>query len=68
MTMREGKKKEPLWRVLAWPTRNISMTIGVLLIGYVMFYCTDVLGMNIGIISTLLLASKSLDGITDLFA
>lgn len=66
--MREGKKKEPLWRVLAWPTRNISMTIGVLLIGYVMFYCTDVLGMNIGIISTLLLASKSLDGITDLFA
>lgn len=66
--MKEGKKKEPLWRVLAWPTRNISMTIGVLLIGYVMFYCTDVLGMNIGIISTLLLASKSLDGITDLFA
>lgn len=66
--MEMSKKKEPLWKVLAWPTRNISMTIGVLLIGYVSFYCTDVLGMNIGVISALLLASKVLDGFTDLFA
>jgi len=64
----EKEQKQPLWRVLAWPARNISMTIGVLLISYVSFFCTDVLGMNIGIVGTILLASKVFDALTDLVA
>lgn len=64
----EKEQKQPLWRVLAWPARNISMTIGVLLVSYVSFFCTDVLGMNIGIVGTILLASKVFDALTDLVA
>lgn len=64
----EKEQKQPLWRVLAWPARNISMTIGVLLISYVSFFCTDVLGMNIGIVGTILLVSKVFDALTDIVA
>jgi len=36
-----------------------------LMTSFIMIYCTDVMGMNSGIIGTLMLASKLLDGITD---
>ncbi len=62
------KKKEPFWRILGWGTRNISQTISALLIGYVSYFCTDVLGMNIGVIGALLIASKIIDAITDVIA
>lgn len=62
------KKKEPFWRILGWSTRNISQTISILLVGYVSYFCTDVLGMNIGIVGGLLIASKIIDAITDVCA
>lgn len=61
-----ARKKLPFCYLLAWTSRNISSTLGVLLIGYISFFCTDVLGMNIGIVGGLLLASKAVDAVTDL--
>lgn len=62
------KKKSSSLRSLAWTTRNISQTISILIVAYISYFCTDVLGMNIGIVGTLLLASKVIDAITDLGA
>lgn len=61
-------KKSSAGRSLAWTTRNISQTISILLVAYISFYCTDILGMNIGIVGTMLLASKVIDALTDLGA
>lgn len=62
------KKKEPFWKTLGWTTRNMSQTISILLVGYVSYFCTDVLGMNIGIVGALLIASKVIDAVTDVCA
>lgn len=61
-----ARKKMPFWSPLAWTSRNISQTINILLISYITFYCTDVLGLSVGIVSTMLLASKIVDALTDL--
>lgn len=63
-----AKKKEPLYKTWGWTTRNISQTISILLVGYVSYFCTDVLGMNIGIIGVMLIASKVVDALTDICA
>lgn len=61
-------KKMPKWFPFAWSTRGISLSINIILVGYLTFYCTDMLGLGAASIGTLLLASKLVDGFTDLFA
>lgn len=61
-----AREKMPLWYSLAWSTRGISAGLNVVLIAYVTFYCTDILGLNAGIVGTLLLVSKIIDAFTDL--
>ncbi|MBQ2867884.1 MAG: MFS transporter, partial [Firmicutes bacterium] len=34
---------------------------------FMMYYLTDTIGMNMGVVGTLMAASKLFDGITDLF-
>lgn len=51
---------------LAWSSRGISLAINVVLMGYLTYYCTDVIGLRPGLVGTLLLASKVFDGITDI--
>ena len=54
---------------MAWSTRNISFTVvNTLIVTYISFYATDVLGMKAAMISTVLLISKLLDGVSDLIA
>lgn len=62
------KTKTPFYKTMGWSTRNISQTISILLVGYVSYFCTDVLGMNIGVVGTLLIASKVVDAVTDVCA
>lgn len=52
----------------AWSSRAVSLGVHVLFIGYLTFYCTDVLNMNPGLVGGILLASKIFDGITDILA
>lgn len=52
----------------AWTSRAVSLAINVLFMGYLTFYCTDVLNMSPGLVGGLLLASKIFDGVTDIIA
>jgi Na+/melibiose symporter-like transporter len=62
----EQGKKIPKWLPFAWSTHSFSMSTNVILIGYLTFYCTDVLGLNALIIGIILLSSKLIDACTDI--
>lgn len=61
-----AREKMPLWYSLAWSSRVVSAGLNVILVGYVSFYASDVLGLNVGIIGIMLLLSKVIDAFTDL--
>lgn len=67
-TMSTDREKLPFWFAPAWSSRSVSLGVNVVLIGYLTYYCTDVLGMNPALVGILLLASKVFDGVTDLMA
>ena len=60
--------KLPFGKLVAWNTRPIALGAITIIIGYFSIYCTDTLGMNAAVVGTLLMASKILDGFTDLVA
>lgn len=52
-----------------WSTRYISSAVtNTLFTSYISFYATDVLGMSLTMIATVLLITKLFDGVTDLIA
>ena len=61
-----AREHMPLWYPLAWSTRGISAALNAVFLGYISFYASDVLGLNVTIIGTMLLASKIIDACTDL--
>lgn len=69
---KEKKAKNPkavgFGRMMAWQLREVSSGIALMAIGYITLYCTDTLGIAPAIVGTLLMASKILDGFTDIVA
>lgn len=70
---REKKQRDPnklgVGRLLAWKSSDVAQAgVQAIVIGYLTLYCTDTLGINPALVGTLLLASKIIDGITDIFA
>lgn len=61
-----AREKMPLWFSLAWSSRGVSAALNVILVAYVSFYASDVLGLNVGIVGAMLLMSKVVDAFTDL--
>lgn len=61
-----ARERMPFWYTLAWSSRGISAGINVVLVMYVTYYCTDMLGLDAGIVGGLLVASKIVDAFTDL--
>ena len=61
-------QKLGLGKLLAWSFRGGSTGVAIMVIGYLTVFCTDTLGINAKIVGMILLASKLLDGITDLAA
>lgn len=55
-------------KLLAWSTRTISSGIQAVLLSFLIIYCTNALGMDPILVGTILMFSKLLDGVTDLFA
>lgn len=51
-----------------WSTQAISVYFSWAVAGYVVYYCTDRLGLNSGIIGTLILLAKIVDAITNFIA
>ena len=55
---KEGiKERKPRGLGLLWSTRGISNAINVVLIMNIAYYCTDIVGLNVGIIGALFAAS-----------
>ncbi len=73
MGKEKGKAKNKDERVgfgtlMIWQSRSVSTTVVTLLLTYLMIYCTDTLKMDAAVVSMILVASKFLDGVTDMFA
>lgn len=54
--------------MFAWQSRAVSHGVCLMMIGYLSIYCTDTLQMSPALVGTLLVISKLLDGVTDVFA
>lgn len=70
---KEKKVKDPnklgLGRLLLWKSSDVSAAwVNVIALNFLSIYCSDTLGINVGVVATLLLASKIVDGFTDIFA
>ena len=61
-----ARQRMPIWYGAVWSTRGIAAAINVVLVVYVTFYSTDLLGLNPAIIGGILLASRIIDAFTDL--
>ena len=68
--MREEKKKRSiLLNGIIWSFKGISVNVpNTLIVTYLSFYATDVLGMPATLVATILLLTKLADGVTDLIA
>lgn len=64
----EKKGKIGVLKFWTWNFRAVSLAVQAVLIGYITFYCTDVLKLNAALVATLLMASKIFDGFTDILA
>jgi Na+/melibiose symporter-like transporter len=58
----------PVGKFFAWRASAFSMAANFIVMGYLTIYCTDTLKMPPALVGALLLASKLLDGVGELFA
>lgn len=65
--MKSKKKRGNLLNGIIWSSKNIALSVpNTLIVSYLSFYATDVLGMKATVIATVLLITKLFDGFTDL--
>ena len=66
--MENQKKYLSFPRKLAYGTGDFASNFFYMMVSsFVMIYLSDTVGMNVGIVGTLIMISKALDGITDVF-
>lgn len=63
-----SSQKLGLGRLLAWSIRGGSTGVALMVMGFLTIFCTNTLGVPAKTVGTLLLLSKLLDGVTDIFA
>ena len=61
-----ARQRMPIWYGGLWSTRGVAQAINFVLVVYVTFYSTDLLGLNPAVIGGILLASRIIDAVTDL--
>lgn len=70
--MNKVKKENPdrigTVKFWAWQSRGASGAINFIILSFVSIYCTDTLQMEPALVGVLLMASKIVDAVTDLFA
>ena len=71
--MAKNKEKDPnklgFGRLMAFKSSDIvAAWINLIMLNYLSIYASDTLGVNLLTVSTLLLASKAVDAVTDIFA
>lgn len=70
---RAARKADPnrlgFGRLMIWKSSDISAGwVNLIMLNYLSIYCSDTLGIDVGLVGTMLLASKIVDAFTDLFA
>jgi probable glucitol transport protein GutA len=69
---KKEKKNNPgkvgVKRMLLWQSRSISGGANMLVFGFLSIYCSDTLKVPVATVGILLMASKIIDAVTDLFA
>lgn len=73
MSEPKAKVKNPnrlgFGRLLLWKSSDVSAAwINVITLNYLTIYASDTLGLNVGVVGTLLLISKIVDAFTDILA
>ncbi|MCR5145376.1 MAG: MFS transporter [Lachnospiraceae bacterium] len=68
-----AKKTDPnhlgFGRLMLWKSSDITAGwVNLLMLNYLSIYASDTLGVSVGVVGTLLLASKIVDSVTDLLA
>ncbi len=61
-------EKVGLGKLLLWNSSSCSVALSTLMLGYVTFYCTDVLQLAPALVGTLFMVSKIFDSFTDVVA
>ena len=56
--MKKGRKLRNIGRGFAWSSRSFSLSIDSMLLMYLTYFCSDTLGLNLGVIGTMLLVAK----------
>lgn len=64
----EKTKKIPLKMKLCWPLTGISVSVAGVVAGYISYYASDFMGINVALVGTLIMISKIFDGFTDVVA
>lgn len=68
----KNKKDKPgkigVVKFWAWSARDLSLSANFLVLSFISIYCTNTLGMEPALVGGLLMASKVVDAVTDLFA
>ncbi len=69
---KQPKVKDPnklgFGRLLAWKSSDISAAgVSAIVLSYLTIYCTDTLGLNPAILGTILMVSKIIDAVVDIF-
>ncbi|MBT1171554.1 MFS transporter [Bifidobacterium sp. SO4] len=49
--------------LLAWTSRIISTSMNYIVLGFLTIYCSDILGLNVGVVGTLMLVTKIFDAV-----
>lgn len=66
-TLKNPDRIGPL-KFWTWSARDLSLSANFIILGNLSLYCTNVLGLDPLLVGTLLMLSKVIDAITDLFA
>lgn len=62
------EKSLPGYFIPAWGAQAVSYSFAFTILGYITYYCTNVVGLSASVVGTMLLISKLLDGVTDIIA
>ena len=63
--MEKGRKLRNIGRGFAWSSRSFSLSVDSMLLMYLTYFCSDTLGLNLGVIGTMLLVAKIVDTATN---
>ncbi len=67
-SVKNKEDKVGLGKLLLWQSRGVAKTPVILILAFLMTYCTDTLKIPAATISILLIVSKLVDGVTDMAA